>query len=146
IVSEDNSNFSSLFQRLSMKNIIPDDLKVYDNVPYNLYCPSLINCVKDRTCRSCLSMLKKHTKFLHRISKSKNKIRSKRVAAHMANELLAIISREEQEDVEWMDTAEVQDGEHRELYASTFCSKQNNSYSRILTVHEHLSSVWQNID
>lgn len=113
---EENKHFASFFSLNSLKtgNILPTEFKI---IPYDLYCPSVQNVLEARTCATwckyfvSLVLLKEHVKFVNKtLPPQTQKIRPTRIAAQWTNESMAIIGREENEDVEWADIAEIDDG------------------------------------
>lgn len=115
--SEGNKHFASLFLLFySLKDIVADELKIYDNIPYDRFCPTVQQSLKARTCSTCgkyfatLVMLNEHRKHLHGKPTLTPKIRPKRVADQRASEFMAIIARGEEEDAEWVSVDDLEGG------------------------------------
>lgn len=108
--SGDTSNFCPLFllNNLCLSSIIEQPPK---SLPYDYYCPSVQNILKDRICSSCEMyfasqvMLRDHVKSIHHTSSIyMKKTRPVRVAARRQRELMAVITLQEgYEDAEWID-------------------------------------------
>lgn len=147
---EENGHFASLFMRFSLNDIVPDDLKVFGKVPYDLYCPSVTKMIKSRVCSTCgkyfasMVMLKEHTKHLHGKVTIPPKIRPKRIAARRANELLAIVARDGVEEAEWIDAANVYDSGESISNIKKREEEEKKQTLPVVSIEKHMTQAWTN--
>ena len=109
---QDNHHFPSLFVSLALKwdELLPRSTRLFKQLPFDLYCPSVQNSLMERTCKVCnvyfasKVMLQKHS-VIHKTSSIPpvTRIRPQRLAAKRQRELMAVIISEENETVEWFD-------------------------------------------
>jgi hypothetical protein len=130
-----NSRFATLFQSLSFPGST--------NTPYDKYCPSVADIIKERVCIDCgyycasIDMLKNHRKDIHkRIVNTKKKPR--KVISRREKEVLVQL----QDDLDWM---EAENLEIEEEPISVYQAVDSNvEFRNIFTVEEHLQQIWGN--
>ena len=156
-VKDTNSieSFPSLFLALSLKfdDLLPKAAKEFKVLPFDLFCPSIQSCLKDRICKVChvyfasQVMMKKH--FVHAHTKKKNppveptiqRVRPLRVAARRQRELMVVIARQENAvDAEWMDDEEV-DTTGLDLIENPVLEQQSMP---VISMDQHFESPWRN--
>lgn len=146
---------SILMPECQLKTFLPDDVKAsYTKLPYDLFCPSLKDKLQDRLCKICheyftsQAMMKEHLK-IHKNCKVQinvKKVRPVRVAAKRANELLAVIAsneNNEEEFCEWIDESLV-DTIDVEASTTEICQTPILHIDDVMTCpwEEDLDQVW----
>lgn len=144
---DEAQHFPSMFllNSFNISKLLPKSFSGFKVIPYDLYCPSLKHCLKDRVCTNCglyfatQVMLREHKK-LH---KSKDlviqKKRPVRVAAKRQKEWLAIFLRNESTECEWIDENELDlsgvGTEHLDL--------NNDLQFPVVKTDSHLQNPWE---
>lgn len=151
--------FPSLFVALSLQvnDVLPKSLSTeYPVLPYDLYCPSVKNVLKDRCCKVCkmyfasIVMMKKHCSQYHRANSTPvpeivvPRIHPVRVAARRQRELMVIIARGENrdEDAEWLNEDEVDVSDMNVPEAQDNGGLVGESMP-IISLKDHFDNPWQ---
>jgi hypothetical protein len=144
---DEPQHFPSMFllNSINTSKMLPKPVSGFKVIPYDLYCPSLKDCLKDRVCANCglyfatQVMLKEHKK-LH---KSKDtiiqKTRPVRLAAKRQKEWLAIFLRNESTECEWIDENELDlNGVHMD-----HLDLNDDLQFPVVPTNSHLANPWE---
>lgn len=112
-----------LFPKLAIQNmlnidrLIPSEASSFrDNIPYDLFCPSVKSTLRDRMCKHCNHYFASKIMLQHHVSSEHKRppaapaqrIRPQRIAAKRQRELMIVIAEEENaESIEWLEEDEV---------------------------------------
>ncbi|GBO27061.1 hypothetical protein AVEN_143995-1 [Araneus ventricosus] len=113
IVASEEGEFIELSLRLGLNLNVP--VKGFLKMSYDFFCPSIKSQLSARTCGRCglyhasQKSANRHKKTVHGEKSQKAcLVRSLRIAAHRANELMCVIKYVEgMEDAEWLNEEEV---------------------------------------
>lgn len=145
-------HFPSLFVLNSLQIDQILQKKAYKTIPYDLYCPSLKDVLKERVCSTCglyfasAVMLRDHKKIHKNISelhKTGKKIRPDKVVTKRQKECMVVIVHGEDKDCEWIDEEELDANSDSNILSE---ASTDADICPIIGTEHHLQNPWSEIE